>query len=488
MAAIDEAGQAHVALRSVIDRLGGTDVKIHNPNLIEFSALGTVIFASVKEGDARVRIRSYFLADAAPNDLGALEWAARQPSPRSGLLEVESYLQDGIEYDDPRLVFERPISSPVDGYLESDITLYVEAWRNGEIAPDAQADLTRFVFASEWSPPQNAWLLIGDETAYPDDDETEKFRKHGEVGIYDNHWTVSKNARSGDLVLIYFVAPRKAAHFIARLASNPYWRDDIKPNARTNVIDQQWWADLTPLVEIKPIPSREFVEAHDGHFMFKGRSGHYLRPSVFDRLSIVAKDPAQQSLVDRIAVYPTGLSELPKPEDMTFEQWRDIASGVLTLEAHVSEYIVEPFLKRNMLLTLVGGWEREYKVTNGWVDFVIRGNALTQDWDVPVAAIEVKLATQRPSDGLWLGSPDFRQLRRYMDALNVPGLLVDANTILFVERGADTPYLEIQRSDPSGEDLAAAVSDFQAKAVGHPIKRNHLFAGGRKDKHGELGP
>jgi len=448
--------------------MGGKDVEIHHPNLVEFSALGTVVLANLKEGEARVRIRSYFLADAAPQDLDTLEWIARQPSPRSGLLEVESYLQDEIEYDNARLVFERPISSPVDSYVESDIALFVEAWRTGEVAADAQANLTQIWLEPDWSAPQNAWLLIGDECAYPGGEETEVFRRHGDVGIYDNLWTVSKNARLGDLVVIYFVAPRRAAHFVARLASNPYWRDNVKPDAKTKIVDRQWWADLTPLVEIEPIPSDRFVAAHDGHFRFKGRYGHYLRPSVVDRLEIVAKHTAQRSLVGQIALSPVGLSELPEPEQMTFEQWRDIASGALTLEAQVSEYVVEPFLKRNILLTLVGGWEREYKVTRGSVDFVILGNALTQDYELPIAAIEVKLAIQRPSDGLWLGSPDFRQLRRYMDDLGVPGLLIDANTILLVDKGADAPYIEIQRSDPAGEDLAAAFNDFQAKAVGHP--------------------
>ena len=458
----------HDALQSIFDGLDGENLQTHHPCLVEFDALGTVVVADVKYGDASVRIRSYFLPHAAPDDLQAAEWAERQPSPSSGLVEVSSHVEGGNEFDETRLVFERSISAPFDTLVRSDIELFAKAWRTNGIAPDAPA--TRL---HSWTEPversaQNAWLLMGDEASLPDAKELELGRIHGRVGIYDTMWTVAKNARVGDLVVAYFVAPRKSANFVARLASNPFWRDDLAPNAVEEMGDKQWWAYLTPLIEVEPILARSIAEAHDGHFNFQGRSGRFLRPEVVSRLRFVAKDRAQQPAVDQIAAQPTGLADLPEPEGMTFEQWRDIASGALTLEAHVSEYIVAPFLKRGLLLTLFGGLAREHKVANGFVDFIIQGDAIHQDWDVPMAAIEVKLAIRRSHSGRWADSPDFQQLRRYMDRLDVPGILIDANSIVFVEKGADAPYLEIERSDPTGEELSQAFYDFQRAAAGLP--------------------
>jgi hypothetical protein len=50
-------------------------------------------------------------------------------------------------------------------------------------------------------------------------------------------------------------------------------------------------------------------------------------------------------------------------------------------------------------------------------------------------------------------SPDFRQLRRYMDDLDAPGLLIDAHSVLLVRRGEDSPYAEVVRSEATWDDV-----------------------------------
>lgn len=77
------------------------------------------------------------------------------------------------------------------------------------------------------------------------------------------------------------------------------------------------------------------------------------------------------------------------------------------------------------------------RAEGGYVDFVFEFDG------VPALAVEVKLAILRPVSGVWADSPDFLQLRRYMSALDVPGLLVDAQRLLLVRRGADN-----QAGDP----------------------------------------
>lgn len=66
---------------------------------------------------------------------------------------------------------------------------------------------------------------------------------------------------------------------------------------------------------------------------------------------------------------------LPQAATMTFEQWKQIPSGLLNSEAEVSEYVVAPlerFLFTEWEFTRAPfTLEAEYRAPSGCVDFVV---------------------------------------------------------------------------------------------------------------------
>jgi hypothetical protein len=453
---IADLSDLHPALAELRARLVRDDGDIsHGPNWVEFLATDAYVDANVRGGEVCIRVRAYLLDDGAGvlTDDEVRDWVERQPRPTSGVLEAFGEAQDdGSVRLLPRLVFEREISGFDTTGIEEDIFQFAEAWETKSIiGPQGNVDFRKFDPVS--IRPQNAWLLMSDAASYPDGEELATAVMKGEVGIHDYLWTGPKNGETGDLALIYSTAPRTAACFVARLASRPFWRDDIDVNAEKVVESRQWWVYLSAPVEIAPIPYKTLREAQNGHLLLKGKSGHYLNPATIDLLAFRAKNPEQQSEVERIVRRPEGTADLPLAKDLTFEQWKRIPSGRLPLEAKVSEYVVEP-LGRMLNLPSPQKWVLpelalipEYRVPTGSVDFVLVGAK------EPLTAVEVKLTVRRAASGIWGDSPDFKQLKRYMTDLSVPGLLIDAHSILLVREGADAPYDEIVRAEATVEDL-----------------------------------
>lgn len=260
-------------------------------------------------------------------------------------------------------------------------------------------------------------------------------------------WTVSKRTTFGDLLLVYFLAPERDVHFVARAASDAFFNRDTGVNAETDVANEQWWAYYTPLIEIEPIPFRALQDAFGGHLILRGRSGKFLRPEVLAALPIRAKKPGDQAELDRVLTPPIGLPDLPDPADIDMNVWSAIASGALPLEVHVSSHVVEPLL-RHVLSGTALTWRGEYRVGRGFADFAV------MDGTCPVAVVEVKLAAAVPH-GDWSRSKDSVQLRRYTDELGVAGILIDANRIALFEPGADQPRRIVTRRYATAEDLAA---------------------------------
>lgn len=454
MTAQAERPVRHPALDELVEGLEATDGLLDGgANWVQFVFEGVLIDANIKAGEARVRIRAYLSlemrAEATEEDV--LGWVARQPRPASG--QVQTLVEEDDEEGDavlPRLVFERPIDRLGVASIASDIRWFVRAWEADAIAGPPP----RVVF-EEGTPvaitPQNAWLLMGDEESYWSPEALAEEREDGSVGIYDGLWTAPKNGEVGDLVLLYYSAPRKAACFVARLASRPFWRTDLSVGAARPVNSHQWWAYLTPPVEIEPIPYPALREAAAGHLLLRGRSGHYLAPRTIAALPFVARDPEEQSDVNAIALVPSGTPTLPDPREMTLTDWASIPSGALALEAKVSEYLVEP------LVRFIGEAQRfppihptlraEYRVDRGFVDFALCAG------DVPLLAIEVKLAIRRPASGEWPDSPDFLQLERYMKHLGTPGLLIDAHSVVAFRPGARAPEWEVVRTRARRDDI-----------------------------------
>lgn len=408
---------------------------------IIFEVPGGFVEGVAKDGGGRLLVRA-FVATGALAEVE--EWVAAQPDPKSG---VWTYEEIDAASSSACVVYERPFegndwsSDPLVG----EVLALTAAWLDGTVATLGNTEFEVRLDPREVSP-SSAWLVAGDEASFPSVDELAELSANGDVGVFDQKWTASKGVITGDLVLVYFMAPRKAVHFVARAGSNAFFSRAFEVNAETNVSEAQQWVFLTPLIEVEPIPFGELKRAHDGHLVLRGHSGKYLRPDVIRELAFVAKDPAQQALVDQVVVEPVGLAELPRPEDVTVDLWREIAGGALPLEAHVTSHILEPLL-RHLLDGLALDWEREYRVSTGSVDLVLLDNGS------PVAAVEVKRAMPELPSGRWSLGRATQQLRRYTDELGVPGVLIDANRILLFAVGEDEPYLQVERRSASDSQL-----------------------------------
>jgi len=432
-------------LSELASTLGGRNAE-HGPARILFNLDDAVVEANAKDGATRLRIRA---------NLGYAEralvetWTARQPQPASGKLQIVNH-EDGSA--EPRLVFERPIRDndwPVDP-MGAEIHAYATAWMNDDIVQPELA--LKESYAVKDDPrdlaPSSAWLLIGDHAAFPDPEELANLRDESSAGIFDYLWTAAKQTVVGDLALIYFMTPIRAVHFVARAASSAFFTRDIEVNADRKVADEQSWAYLTPLIQIEPIPFRAIQEASDGHLILRGRSGKFLRPETISALTFTAVNPNEQGELDRIIATPVGLADLPHPSSINLDVWRDIAAGALPLEAQVETYIVEPLL-RNLLADVDVDWSRQHRIAAGVVDYLVTRAGQ------PIAAIEVKLAMSAPPTGDWSSTAEFRQIRRYIDELQVPGLLIDAHRVMLITPGAPGPSNDIERRTAESGDFRA---------------------------------
>lgn len=414
----------------------------HAPGEIAFTTDYADIVGTHQRGSCSLRIRAY-LGRAEPDEV--VDWMDRQPPPLSGILQA---IEDEGEVE-PRLLFERPVGK-VDwstDLLPQEVEEYAAAWKEDRVADQSNYSGS-FEIADDPrdTVPSSAWLLLGDEASFPDAGELSELRDRGDVGIFDYLWTSAKQTLAGDLVLVYFHGARKSAHFIARAASNAFFTDDLEVNSETGVARQQWWTHLTPLVEIEPISFAALKAATEGHLILRGRSGKYLHPGIVSKLTVRAKDTARQAEVDRIWRVPSGLPDLPQPEDVDVEGWAAQAAGALPLEAHVSRHVVEPLLRHALLGTELT-WGREYRAGRGYVDFIVL------DGERPVCAIEVKLIVDTPPGASWAGSKDVHQLRRYMSSLGVPGLLIDAHRVLLVHQDETQPISAVERRTFTDEGL-----------------------------------
>jgi len=455
----------------------------HGDGWIAFNAEDAYIEAELKRGQDPfnvIRIDAYLLSvdDTRSTEAEVAEWITQQPRPVLGILTTGSRnREDGtLEYL-PMLTVELRPDGVMSEFVEELLSPFAEAWDNRSVAegtehldfgPDGHPYRVRDAVEIE---PRNAWLLIGDDASFPSSQVLDDMRLEAQAGVYENEWTAPMNGAQGDLVLIYFMGPRKAAHFVARLASLPFWDSETEVNALNAVDRHQWWAYTTSLIEIEPIPFKALQKAGDGFLILKGRSGKYLCPDTIGSLTFTAKIPEQQAELDLVARRPKGDARLPDRTTMTVEEWTKIPSGLLPLEAKVSEYIVEPLAN---FIASAPHWvgtsltmKREHAVPNGSVDFLMTMGK------VEMAAVEVKLAVRRPASGVWTDSPDFRQLRRYMDQLELPGILIDAQSIFLVDPGADSPHQEIVRSDATLgviDQIGVFVQTHAAHNVGNPVQ------------------
>jgi len=326
------------------------------------------------------------------------------------------------------------------------------------ISKDLSDQLLELWDSNEWvaafgamlDKPRNAWLLQGTEKnlEYLESDHEDLF-----YPTLDDIWTAPKQVEPGDLLFFYFLDPIKEIRFVARAASHPFFADDIEVAGDGRAGNRQWWVHFGIVAPTSPIPFSAIKEAFDGHVVIRGRPT-FLPPRVVERLlPLVGDDLIETGLV----AIPTGLADLPAPRDIGMSEWPVIASGALTLEHHVEDYIVEPLLRLAFGAQPEVTWTRQPRTPGGGaVDFATwRGSKL-------VAAIEVKLGTRFRESGEHAGSPDFGQIRRYMDELDVPGMLIDANRLFLFKQGEEWPHLVLERAAMTAEDIEAVARHLSA--------------------------
>ncbi len=455
-------GQRHPALEGIVANFARDDADIEwDATSVVFDGWDGVFVARLQEGESRVRISVLFYEPAHENalsDASIEDWFNRQPLPYASVLALGHAADDldGVTVW-PRLRFERSVDNLQLMGIASDVSAFADAWDSGGIAEPPRAGYLDVGDPTD-ERPRAAWIFIGSEASYPEPEELDDSREKGGVGVYDLQWTAPKNSDVGDLALVYFVAPRKAACFVARIASRPFLETGVERSPDDEFDPNQWWCYLTPLVEIEPIAYEELKAATGGHLLLRGKGGKYLSPHAIGRLTFTAARAEEQGLIDRIAQVPEGPAELPAIVDIDLPTWASIPAGMLAVEARVEDYIVDPLLgfvnehrgdARVPLPVLVP--ERQFRLARRIVDYAILCDG------VPLAAVEVKLSLRRPVGGDWMTSPDFRQVRAYMDEMDVPGLLVDSRSIWLVPRGAEAPSYAFERASTTDADITAIV-------------------------------
>ena len=362
------------------------------------------------------------------------KWVSAQQPPSSAAFGW--LLDDEAENDLRVLVFERPLDEELgqDDPLSRELKAYKEGWaRRRKVRPPSVPPLRGDPRDLE---PQQAWLVIGDEASWPTEDELNQQAELGAVGIFNSSWTAAKQTQPGDLLLFYFMGPRKAVHFVARAASPAFYDAERGVNSIGTPSDHQWWVFHTPLVPVEPITFKLLQVATGGHLILKGRSGKFLHPETVQALSITHTEAVTMEEVEEVVRIPTGRADLPDPNDTDLATLSSLAAGALRLESDVSTHIVGPLLRHARTgtdLVVVP----EFRIGAKRADFMVL------DGDRPVCVVEVKLAIVgrrgRPS-------PDELQTLGYAAEVGCASVLIDANKILLFDSGSSTARRTIMRS------------------------------------------
>ncbi len=302
------------------------------------------------------------------------------------------------------------------------------------------------------APPINAWLLMGDEASFPDESELSAQRDSDGFGLSD--WTCPRQIQRGDLVFLYFMSPRKAIHFAARALLPPVYDPSIEVNANRTVDKHQWWTDLSPFVQLPPIPFSVLRELHAGHLVLRGKPTHYLTPEVVHGLveTLDGLDDDQRLVMQT----PVGDPDLPDPARTQLEDLRNIASGRLLTEKMVERHIVEPLLNLCFAESDDVRFKPQVKIPGaGVADYGLYSAGQL------CGVIEVKLGVQRQRGGGLLGSPDLKQVLRYASATDLPAMLIDSNEFLLIDRACAEPSRSIERHRLTVGHLANILEHFE---------------------------
>jgi hypothetical protein len=292
-------------------------------------------------------------------------------------------------------------------------------------------------------PPRSAWLLLSDEASYP----PHRFPL----------WTASPHIEVGDTLFFYFMAPRKAIHFIGRALNRPYYDTKLEVHSNRTVDPHQWWVSFGGVVEIDPIPLSEINDACGERLLLRGSNGKHIRTDAANRLlaqSKIVNSPEARH--QRMALQKVvGRSDLPSPSRMNRETLCDLPSSLLLLESHVEEFIVEPLVR---LLRLPNGYTLQHRLRIGsrTADYAVLKNGETR------CIIEAKLRTRLDRDRNWSESPDVQQAQGYASRFGDRFLVVDCDEVFCFGGGGSEPRLTFERRSLTDKDIAAIRSHVMA--------------------------
>lgn len=293
--------------------------------------------------------------------------------------------------------------------------------------------------------PINAWLLISDDESEPSRLQLalRKMRRSA-AGV----WTGPSQARPGDLLFFYFVAPHKQIRYVARVSGEPFQSSEIVVSSSKTISPHQWWVEHTPLVPVPGVSFAELSAMHGGYLNLRGRPRTYLTPAVVREIDALIRASGDvDDEYEKLVRIPVGNPDVPPHETMTLEQWTSLADGAFLLEEAVEVSIAQPLLR--MLLADRTGvtTQRQFPVGRRRADWAIL------EGDRPVAVVETKLGISSPGPGGWASSAEFAQVRDYVDRLDVPGLLVDVKQVMLVGPGATEPHVILDRRQFTPEHL-----------------------------------
>lgn len=280
--------------------------------------------------------------------------------------------------------------------------------------------------------PRSAWLLLGDSASFYTDDQLRRVQRRSPSSRPDS-WTCSPRIEIGDVLFLYFMAPRKSINFVCRAASRPYVDPDewVLAEMDRDVSEYQWWVDLTPPVSVKPISFKTINTFMGGSLNLRGRSGKFIDPAAANRIlscATVRLTPSAElakASLERVV----GRGELPEPRKMSIGQWRAIPSATLRLEREVEQYIVEPLLRFCGIPRGAVTSTRQMRMPDGIPDYVIASPERT------LAVVEVKQRIAAPRLlKQWTALPDYQQLCRYSGHLACKGMLVDCDQVILFSR------------------------------------------------------
>ena len=422
--------------------LDGQDVDFADDFVDFFLKNDVNVVANRSSTGDQLRVRFYFPAFEDDYQDDAADWVESQQSD-----EVPVELDERDGFWTPRIVVYRQVghdwgNDPV----LSQVTNLLGSWRNWRPQP-GRSTSTEFLHL-DVDPleiqPANAWLLFCSADGRPTPAELRDARRRNDAGEFDFRWTAAKNVEPGDLALIYSMHPVMAITHVARIVSRARLDDAFEGPGRKARGRKEQWAYLSAPIEIEPIELRDLRAAANDSLNLRGNA-QFLRPEWIEKLTFISSDESLDDELLRLAQVPSGNPDLPDPKTSHLDQLRDLAVGAMFNEKQVERHFVEPLFRLAMSSAKL---LPQHPIRRRRADYLVEIEGR------PCGIVEVKLAIDE-GRGNWSESPDFRQVRWYADELGLPAVLVDAQRILLIDRGASEPRAELLRRDLSEQGLAS---------------------------------